>query len=93
MRRSTVVGPRGESVVDDIRTSYGMFIKRLHDPIITNIEKRISVSCDHLPHDTPSSSQWHDRLQQACMYDDYSWYASLPVLAALHTPASQPSRR
>ena len=26
MKRSTVVGPNGASVVDDIRTSYGMFI-------------------------------------------------------------------
>lgn len=43
MRRSTVVGKKGEGVVDDIRTSYGMFIKRLNDPIIERIERRISL--------------------------------------------------
>ena len=34
MKRSTVVGSKGDSVVDNYRTSYGTFIKRLHDPII-----------------------------------------------------------
>lgn len=43
MRRSSVVGPKGESVVDKIRTSYGMFIKRLSDPIVERIERRISA--------------------------------------------------
>jgi len=43
MRRSTVVGPNGESVVDPIRTSYGMFIRRMTDPIIERIERRISL--------------------------------------------------
>lgn len=28
MKRSTVVGNSGNGVVDDIRTSYGMFIRR-----------------------------------------------------------------
>ncbi len=48
MKRSTVVGGNGSGVVDGIRTSYGMFIPRLHDPIIEGIEKRISVFT-HLP--------------------------------------------
>lgn len=43
MRRSTVVGPNGESVIDPIRTSYGMFIRRMSDPIIERIERRISL--------------------------------------------------
>lgn len=48
MRRSTVVGPHGESVVDPIRTSFGMFIRRRHDPIIERVERRISLFT-HLP--------------------------------------------
>lgn len=42
MKRSTVVAANGSSVLDDYRTSYGTFIKRKADPIITNIEKRIA---------------------------------------------------
>jgi len=48
MRRSTVVGPHGESVVDPIRTSFGMFIRRRHDPIIERVERRIALFT-HLP--------------------------------------------
>ncbi|KAL6752337.1 prolyl 4-hydroxylase alpha subunit-like protein [Haematococcus lacustris] len=48
MRRSTVVGPGGESVIDEIRTSYGMFIRRCSDPIIERIERRISLYT-HIP--------------------------------------------
>lgn len=36
--------------MDDIRTSYGMFIRRMEDPVITRIEKRISL-WTHLPVD------------------------------------------
>nr|QKY15043.1 prolyl 4-hydroxylase (P4H) [Polytomella parva] len=43
MRRSTVSGPHGESVVDDIRTSYGTFLNRLSDPIIEAVQRRISL--------------------------------------------------
>lgn len=39
---------QGQSVVDPIRTSYGMFIRRMSDPIIERIERRISVFT-HLP--------------------------------------------
>jgi len=42
MRRSTVVGPNGTTVLDDYRTSYGTFIKRKFDPVITRIENRIA---------------------------------------------------
>mmetsp|Transcript_42240 Transcript_42240/g.126602 ORF Transcript_42240/g.126602 Transcript_42240/m.126602 type:complete len:287 (+) Transcript_42240:1109-1969(+) len=48
MRRSTVVGPNGASVVDPIRTSFGTFISRRHDPVIEGIERRISLFT-HLP--------------------------------------------
>ncbi|KAG2494060.1 hypothetical protein HYH03_007704 [Edaphochlamys debaryana] len=43
LKRSTVVGSKGQGVVDEIRTSYGMFIRRLADPIVTRIEKRVSI--------------------------------------------------
>eukprot|EP00798_Chlamydomonas_sp_ICE-L_P014663 gene14663-20698_t len=43
MKRSTVVGPGGLSVVDPIRTSYGMFIRRRQDPVIERIEERIAL--------------------------------------------------
>ena len=42
MERSTVVGAKGESVVDRVRTSKGTFLQRLQDPIIKRIEQRIS---------------------------------------------------
>lgn len=48
MKRSTVVGQKGEGVVDEIRTSYGMFIRRLQDPVIERVERRISL-WTHLP--------------------------------------------
>lgn len=43
LKRSTVVGPNGESVVDPIRTSHGMFINRLQDDVIERIENRIAM--------------------------------------------------
>jgi prolyl 4-hydroxylase len=42
MKRSTVVGANGGSVVDDYRTSYGTFLRRKQDPILTDIERRVS---------------------------------------------------
>jgi hypothetical protein len=45
VRRSQVSGAGGAGVVDNICTSYGMFIRRLQDPIIEN---RISMAT-HLP--------------------------------------------
>lgn len=42
MRRSTVVGAGGESVEDQIRTSYGTFLKRLQDPVVAAVEERIA---------------------------------------------------
>ncbi|EFN57937.1 hypothetical protein CHLNCDRAFT_142031 [Chlorella variabilis] len=43
LRRSTVVGSRGESVVDNYRTSYGMFIRRHHDEVVSTLEKRVAT--------------------------------------------------
>lgn len=43
MKRSTVVGANGSSVTDNIRTSYGTFIARLHDPVITDVERRVAL--------------------------------------------------
>ncbi len=42
MKRSTVVGANGGSVVDDYRTSYGTFLRRKQDPILAGIERRVS---------------------------------------------------
>jgi len=43
MRRSTVVGANGSSVLDDYRTSYGTFIKRKTDPVVEAIEERVAA--------------------------------------------------
>ncbi|KAI7844137.1 hypothetical protein COHA_002272 [Chlorella ohadii] len=43
LKRSTVVGAGGQSVVDTYRTSYGMFIKRHHDPVISTLEERVAL--------------------------------------------------
>lgn len=43
MKRSTVVGSGGASVQDNIRTSYGTFISRLHDDIITGVEQHVAL--------------------------------------------------
>ncbi len=43
MKRSSVAGEGGKGVIDEIRTSYGMFIRRLQDPIIERIERRIAL--------------------------------------------------
>mmetsp|Transcript_14641 Transcript_14641/g.36453 ORF Transcript_14641/g.36453 Transcript_14641/m.36453 type:complete len:287 (-) Transcript_14641:183-1043(-) len=48
LKRSRVSGANGTGVIDEIRTSYGMFINRLQDPIIERIEKRISL-VTHVP--------------------------------------------
>eukprot|EP00195_Chlamydomonas_chlamydogama_P013578 CAMPEP_0202891606 /NCGR_PEP_ID=MMETSP1392-20130828/1619_1 /ASSEMBLY_ACC=CAM_ASM_000868 /TAXON_ID=225041 /ORGANISM="Chlamydomonas chlamydogama, Strain SAG 11-48b" /LENGTH=352 /DNA_ID=CAMNT_0049575405 /DNA_START=201 /DNA_END=1259 /DNA_ORIENTATION=+ len=42
MRRSTVVGQNGSSALDDIRTSYGTFIRRLADPVLEAVEYRVA---------------------------------------------------
>ena len=59
MKRSMVVGAHGEGVVDNIRTSYGMFIRRLQDPIIEGIQRRISMYTQ-----TPMSHQGGGRAAQ-----------------------------
>ncbi len=43
MRRSTVVGPSGTSVKDNIRTSYGTFLARQYDSVIEGVEKRLAA--------------------------------------------------
>ena len=42
MKRSTVVGSDGGSVLDPIRTSYGTFLARYETPIIGNIQERVA---------------------------------------------------
>lgn len=48
MKRSTVVGVNGSSVRDNIRTSYGTFLRRLQDPVIAAVEARVAA-WTHLP--------------------------------------------
>ncbi|EFJ42276.1 hypothetical protein VOLCADRAFT_67269 [Volvox carteri f. nagariensis] len=48
MKRSTVVGNKNEGVVDDIRTSYGTFLRRAQDPVIMAIEERLAL-WSHMP--------------------------------------------
>ncbi|KAG2447122.1 hypothetical protein HYH02_007868 [Chlamydomonas schloesseri] len=48
MKRSTVVGSKNAGVVDDIRTSYGTFLRRHQDPVIAAIEHRLAL-WSHLP--------------------------------------------
>ncbi|GFR51271.1 hypothetical protein Agub_g13579 [Astrephomene gubernaculifera] len=43
MKRSTVVGNKNEGVVDEIRTSYGTFLRRNQDPVIAAIEQRLAI--------------------------------------------------
>ena len=43
MRRSMVVGANGSSVTDGIRTSYGMFLRRAQDSVITTVERRLAL--------------------------------------------------
>ncbi|EFJ47859.1 hypothetical protein VOLCADRAFT_60971, partial [Volvox carteri f. nagariensis] len=43
MKRSSVVGQNGSSVTDNIRTSYGTFIRRRHDPVIERILRRVAA--------------------------------------------------
>lgn len=42
MKRSTVVGDHGQSVVDNYRTSYGTFLGRRHDDVVSEIEDRVA---------------------------------------------------
>lgn len=43
MKKSTVVGPDGSSTLDPYRTSYGVFLPRLKDSIVTSIEDRVAA--------------------------------------------------
>ena len=42
MKRSTVVGQNGDSVLDDVRTSYGTFIRRNIDDVATRMEEKVA---------------------------------------------------
>lgn len=42
MKRSTVVGAGGKSVEDNYRTSYGTFVRRNADDIITRLENKVA---------------------------------------------------
>lgn len=42
MKRSTVVGANGSSVEDNYRTSYGTFVRRNVDELVTKIEERVA---------------------------------------------------
>ncbi|KAG2487326.1 hypothetical protein HYH03_014043 [Edaphochlamys debaryana] len=42
MKRSSVVGSNGSSVLDTIRTSYGTFVRRRHDPVIERVLRRVA---------------------------------------------------
>ncbi|KAG1666962.1 hypothetical protein FOA52_004245 [Chlamydomonas sp. UWO 241] len=48
MKRSMVEGPNHTGVVDSVRTSAGMFLRRHHDSVITAVEQRMSA-WTHLP--------------------------------------------
>ena len=48
LKRSTVVGAKDSGVVDNIRTSYGMFINRNHDEIIATVQQKLA-NWTHLP--------------------------------------------
>ncbi|PNW83828.1 hypothetical protein CHLRE_04g217931v5 [Chlamydomonas reinhardtii] len=43
MKRSSVVGTNGSSVLDTIRTSYGTFIRRRHDPVVERVLRRVAA--------------------------------------------------
>eukprot|EP00892_Ulva_mutabilis_P010475 jgi/Ulvmu1/77/UM001_0080.1 len=43
MKRSSVVGKDGNGAIDNIRTSYGMFLPRMRDDTIAKIEQRIAA--------------------------------------------------
>ncbi|MEW5317239.1 MAG: hypothetical protein WDW38_008556 [Sanguina aurantia] len=48
MKRSSVVGPNGSAVFDDYRTSFGTFLLRGADPIISSIQQRVAA-WTHVP--------------------------------------------
>ena len=73
LKRSTVVGNDGEGVVDNIRTSYGMFIRRLQDPVVARIEKRISL-WTHLPVEHQEDIQVQNaRVEGGVKSTEYVW--------------------
>ena len=43
MHRSTVLGVDGKDETNEVRTSYGTFLSRFQDQIITNVQKRVEL--------------------------------------------------
>jgi prolyl 4-hydroxylase len=43
MKQSTVVGQNGDSVLDNIRTSFGTFLPRLQDEVVARVEHRVAA--------------------------------------------------
>ncbi|GAX76930.1 hypothetical protein CEUSTIGMA_g4377.t1 [Chlamydomonas eustigma] len=43
MKRSTVVGEGGKSVLDGYRTSYGTFLRRYQDDVVKRVEHRVAA--------------------------------------------------
>ena len=42
MKRSTVVGVNDSAALDPIRTSYGTFLPRLMDPVMSEVQQRVA---------------------------------------------------
>ena len=68
MRRSTVVGPNGTSVTDNIRTRYGTFLTRMQDPIVEKIENRLTA-WTHLPLVHQEDMQVREHSDYVCILD------------------------
>jgi prolyl 4-hydroxylase len=43
MHRSTVLGVDGKDETNEVRTSYGTFLSRFQDQILTNVQKRVEL--------------------------------------------------
>jgi prolyl 4-hydroxylase len=43
MKRSEVVGPNNESILDDYRTSYGTFLARHETPVVAGVQERVAL--------------------------------------------------
>ncbi|GMH44285.1 hypothetical protein BSKO_12219 [Bryopsis sp. KO-2023] len=66
LQKSVVYDSDGKLVLDDIRTSYGAFLRRLQDPIIRNVTSRVAL----VTH-TPVS---HQEDLQVLRYQQHQYY-------------------
>eukprot|EP00803_Ostreobium_quekettii_P005044 evm.model.scf_116.6 EVM.evm.TU.scf_116.6 scf_116:58160-64021(-) len=48
LKKSVVYDAKGQLIVDNIRTSYGTFLRRRHDPVVRNISER-AARITHTP--------------------------------------------